>query len=64
MKLQENIHRIKEVMGVINEDYTTWIKRKMDMVRKAERKASHYITNRFKQNPKQFTKNKFINQYA
>lgn len=50
-------------MGVINEDYTTWIKRKMDMVRKAERKASHYITNRFKQNPKQFTKNKFINVF-
>jgi hypothetical protein len=62
MNLQENIYRIKEVMG-INEDYTTWVKRRMDMVRDAEREASSYMVNRFKQNPKQYTKSKFTHMF-
>jgi len=62
MNLQENIHRIKEVMG-INEDYTTWVKRRMDIVRDAEREASSYMIKIFKLNPIRFTKNKFINLF-
>ena len=62
MNLQENIYRIKEVMG-INENYTTWVKRRMDMVQKAEREASSYMVNRFNHNPKQYTKSKFSHMF-
>jgi hypothetical protein len=62
MNLQENIERIKEVMG-INEDYTTWVKRRMNMVRDAEREASSYMVNRFKQAPKQYTKSNFTHTF-
>ena len=60
--LQENIQKIKKVMG-INEDYTAWVKRRMDMVRNAEREASSYMVNRFKQNPAQYTKSKFTHMF-
>jgi len=43
----------------INENYTTWVKRRMDMVQQAERQASSYMVKRFKQNPQQYTKSKF-----
>ena len=62
MNLQENIHRIKEVMG-INEDYTPWVKRRMDMVLRAERDTSNYMTYKFKQNPQQYRKNQFIDVF-
>ena len=47
----------------INEEYTTWVKRRMDMVRDAEREASSYMVNRFKQAPKQYTKSKFTHAF-
>ena len=62
MKLQENIYRIKEVMG-INENYTTWVKRRIDMVQQAERSASSYMVKRFKQAPQQYKKNHFIDVF-
>jgi len=49
--------------GPINEDYTLWVKRRMDMIRKAERETSDYMTHKFKQNPQQFTKSQFINVF-
>ena len=60
--LQENIQKIKKVMG-INEDYTTWVKRRLKMVRNAERETSNYMTHKFKQNPQQYRKNQFIDVF-
>lgn len=57
MNLQENIDRIKEVMGVINE---AWVKRRLDMVMKAHRGASDYMIERFKNYP-EFEKDQFTN---
>jgi hypothetical protein len=50
-------------IGGINENYTTWVKRRMDMVRDAEREASRYMIKIFKLSPIRFTKNKFINLF-
>jgi len=52
-----------EFVGGINENYTPWVKRRMDMVQRAEREASSYMVKRFKQNPKQSTKSKFTHMF-
>ena len=52
-----------ELDNNINENYTTWVKRRMDMVQQAERGASSYMVRRFKQNPKQYTKSKFTHMF-
>jgi hypothetical protein len=49
-----------EFVGGINENYTPWVKRRLKMVRNAERQASSYMTRKFKQNPQQYRKNEFI----
>ena len=49
-----------EFVGGINENYTPWVKRRLKMVRNAERQASSYMTHKFKQNPQQYRKNEFI----
>jgi len=49
-----------EFVGGINENYTPWVKRRLKMVRNAERQTSSYMTHKFKQNPQQYRKNQFI----
>ena len=47
----------------INEAYTPWVKRRLKMVRNAERQSSSYMTHKFKQNPQQYRKNQFIDVF-
>jgi len=67
--LQESIKRIlrEETNNLtLQENYTPWVKRRMDMVRKAERGASHYMMRIFKHRVEKsgrFNKEDFIHTY-
>ena len=52
-----------EFVGGINENYTPWVKRRLDIVKNAERETSNYMKHKFKQNPKQYTKSKFTHMF-
>ncbi len=55
-----------EFVGGINEAYTPWVKRRLTMVRKAERASYYYMVNTFKrrmETDKELSKNEFISMY-
>ena len=55
-----------EIDKGVNEAYTPWVKRRLAMVRKAERASYYYMVNTFKrrmESDKEFSKNDFINMY-
>jgi len=55
-----------EFVGGVNEAYTPWVKRRLALIRKAERASYYYMVNTFKrrmETDKEFSKNDFINMY-
>jgi len=55
-----------EFVGGVNEAYTPWVKRRLVLIRKAERASYYYMVNTFKrrmETDKEFSKNDFINMY-